>query len=137
MRSDPHENRFRRFATTLATRCLAAVIALSFLATLLPAGTAAAQSIMACCKGQAAGHCHVNLKTKKSSSISRPCPSDCCGHSTAAHQQKHERGTAESPAKQISFPTVFAHAENASAGFATDDASGLIKPRGPPSFLLS
>ena len=137
MSSDPHENRYRRLAIVIASRCLAAIIAFSFLATLLPAGTAAAKSIMACCKGQAAGHCHVNLKTKKSTSISSPCASNCCGHSTAAQQQKHERPTAAPPAKQISFPTAFAAAENVSCAFASNDASGLIAPRGPPTFLVS
>jgi hypothetical protein len=136
MNSGPQENRYRRLATAIASRLVAAFIALTFLATLLPAGTAAAQSIMACCKGQAAGHCHAGFKSKKTASISSPCRSNCCVSSAPAQQQKRGQALASPAAKLVVPFFVVRHTRNVtplvSAAGDWDNAS----PRGPPSFFV-
>jgi hypothetical protein len=136
MRSDPLENRYRRIAITIASRCLAAIIALSFLATLLPAGTAAAKSIMACCKGQAAGHCHASIKLKKSASFNAPCHSDCCAFTATAQQQKREVALARPGAKLIEPFVVRSQVITAISLASSADKSNHTSPRGPPAFLL-
>jgi hypothetical protein len=135
MNVDPKENRLRRFTVFIVSRCLATILAVSFLATLLPAGTAAAKSIMACCKGQATGHCHAGFKSKKSRSISSPCHSDCCASSTAAQHQKRERGTVQLALRPAApFAVIFPTTSSAPV-FAVNDKGTQISPRGPPSFL--
>ena len=64
----PHENRFRRLAISVASRLLACLVALSFLAFLVPVGAASAEkeTLMACCVGKKAGHCETTLSSKKS-----------------------------------------------------------------------
>jgi len=136
MRSDPHENRYRRLAIAIAGRCLAAVIALSFLATLLPSGTAAAKSIMACCKGQAAGHCHATIKLKKSASISAPCHSDCCASTFPAQKQKREVALAPPAARLVAPFVVRSQPAIVTILFSPADKWNQTSPRGPPSFLL-
>jgi hypothetical protein len=68
MKLDPKENRFRRLAISVAGRLLACLVALSFLAFLVPVGTASAEkeTLMACCVGKKAGHCESALSSKKS-----------------------------------------------------------------------
>jgi hypothetical protein len=68
MNSDPKENRLRRLAISIVSRLLACIVALSFLATLLPIGSVSATeaTIMACCVGKTAGHCESGLASKKS-----------------------------------------------------------------------
>lgn len=68
MYSDPNQYRFRRLSILIAGRLLACLIALSFLAILVPIGTASAeqQTLMACCVGKKAGHCDSGLSSKKS-----------------------------------------------------------------------
>ena len=68
MKFDSTQNRFRRLAIAIASRLLACLVALSFLAILVPVGTATAESeaIMACCVGKKAGHCETALSSKKS-----------------------------------------------------------------------
>jgi hypothetical protein len=65
---DPKENRFRRLSIAIVSRLLACLVALSFLAILVPVGTASAeqQTLMACCIGKKAGHCESGLSSKKS-----------------------------------------------------------------------
>ncbi|HEY2962694.1 MAG TPA: hypothetical protein VGJ37_09790 [Pyrinomonadaceae bacterium] len=136
MNSDPHENRHRRLAIAIASRCLAAIIAFSFLATLLPAGTAAAKSIMACCKGQAAGHCHASIKTKKSASISAPCHPDCCSSIAAAQQQKRERAIAPPVAKLVVPFVVLSQTTTVTPLLSSPDEWNQTSPRGPPASFL-
>ena len=68
MKLDPHENRFRRLTIAIVSRLLACLVALSFVATLVPVGTASAEkeAVMACCIGKKAGHCETALSSKKS-----------------------------------------------------------------------
>jgi hypothetical protein len=68
MTLDRKENRFRHLAISIASRLLACLVALSFLAILVPVGTASAEkeAIMACCIGKKAGHCETALSAKKS-----------------------------------------------------------------------
>ena len=135
MKTDPRENRFRRFAIAIAARCLAAFIAFSFLATLLPAGTAAAKSIMACCKGQAAGHCHAGLKTKKTASVSAPCHSDCCTAISPAQQQKRQTVAAQPGVRLVVAFAVVAQVTPITLLSSSPDESNHTSPRGPPTFL--
>jgi hypothetical protein len=136
MRSDPSENRYRRIALTIASRCLAAIIALSFLTTLLPAGTAAAKSIMACCKGKAAGHCHATVKFKQNATISAPCHSDCCAFTATAQKQKRGLAIARPGAKLVEPFAVRSQAIIAISLTSSADESNYASPRGPPTFLL-
>ena len=136
MSSDPHENRYRRFAIAIASRCVAAFIAFSFLATLLPAGTVAAKSIMACCKGQAAGHCHAGFKSKRTASISNPCHSECCASSAPAQKQKREQATAQPAAKLVVPLVVLTQTTNITPVFSSADEWNQVSPRGPPSFFV-
>jgi hypothetical protein len=136
MRPDPNENRLRRFAISIATRSVAAFIALSFLAALLPAGMAAAKSIMACCKGQAAGHCHAGFKTKKTISISNPCHSDCCASSAPAQQQRRERITLQSTGKHISPAVASSPSVNVTQFVSASGEWPPVSPRGPPRFFV-
>ena len=68
MNLDTRQNRFRRLAISIASRLLACLVALSFLAILVPVGTASAEkeAVMACCIGKKAGHCETALSSKKS-----------------------------------------------------------------------
>jgi hypothetical protein len=68
MNLDPQVNRFRRLTISIASRLLASVVALSFLAFLVPVGTASGekQTLMACCAGKKTGHCETALSSKKS-----------------------------------------------------------------------
>jgi hypothetical protein len=68
MNLDTKENRFRRLTIAIVSRLLACLVALSFLALLVPVGTATAENeaIMACCVGKKAGHCETALSSKKS-----------------------------------------------------------------------
>jgi hypothetical protein len=136
MSSDSRENRYRRFAIAIAVRCVAAFIAFSFLTTLLPAGTAAAKSIMACCKGQAAGHCHAGFNSKKTASVSNPCHSDCCACCAPAQQLKRERITAQSTVK-LSSPTATSFRfVNITPFVLSKDEWKPVSPRGPPTFIV-
>lgn len=121
MRREAQENRVKRFVIAITTRSLAAFIALSFLATLLPAGVFAAKTTMACCAGKAAGHCHSGLPVKESTpahdhniivaesndssnaetasqrsvaettAVRRSCNSDCCACSVSTVRQQQKR----------------------------------------------
>ena len=136
MNTDSHENRLRRFVISVTTRLLAAFMVLSFLATLLPVGSVAAKSIMACCAGKSASHCHASLKPNKTNSVSDSCRSDCCVCCAPARQAKRERITPQ-PIVKLALPTVVAStfanitvAVPARAGWAP------VAPRGPPAFFV-
>jgi hypothetical protein len=126
----------KRFVISITARSLAAFIALSFLATLLPAGAVVAQSVMACCRGKSASHCHSGINSKKSASISQPCHSDCCAYFAPAKQQKHERGTPQPIAKLLSPRAVLKPSSSGITILSTNDQWAKISPRGPPAFLL-
>jgi hypothetical protein len=136
MRTDPNENRLRQFAISIASRFVAAFIALSFLATLLPAGTAAATSIMACCKGQTAGHCHAGFKSKKTTSISNSCHSDCCASSAPAQQQRRERTTLQPIVKYVLPAVVSSPSVNVTQLVSSSGEWARVRPRGPPRFFV-
>jgi hypothetical protein len=137
MRPDSNENRFRRFVISITTRSLAAFLTLSFLATLLPAGAVAAQSLMACCTGKNASHCHLGLKTKKTTSVSSPCQSDCCACCAPAQQTKRERSAAQTVVKvasPIAVPTAFV---SITVLVPARSKWAPISPRGPPTFFVA
>jgi len=136
MSSGPQENKYRRLAIAIASRLVAAFIALTFLATLLPAGTAAAKSIMACCKGQAAGHCHAGFKSKQTASISNPCRSNCCVSSAPAQQQKREQTIAPPTAKLVVPFVVVRQTTNVAPLVSSAGEWVKASPRGPPGFFV-
>jgi hypothetical protein len=136
MRPESNDNRKKRYVISIATRSLAACLALSFLATLLPAGAVVAQSIMACCRGKSANHCHSGIKSKKTTSVSNQCHSDCCARCAPAQQTKRERTTAASIAKLVSPTVVHSHVVNITFVAPTHEEWASITPRGPPAFLL-
>ena len=67
---------------TLVKRIVAVLIALSFIAMVVPVGTVsfAGEATMACCEGKVAGHCDSGLKAKKP----EPKPEPICGLKNAA-----------------------------------------------------
>jgi len=136
MRPDSHENRLKRFVIAITTRLLASFIALSFLATLLPAGAVAAKSLMACCTGKAAGHCHVGLKTKKTTSVNNQCQSDCCTCCAPAQQTKRERSTAQTAVRVTSPLAVPAAFASITVPVPARDDWAPISPRGPPTIFV-
>ena len=137
MKQESYENRVKRFVIAITTRSLALFIALSFLATLLPAGAVAAKSLMACCTGKAAGHCHSGFKPKKTTSVSSQCASDCCTCCAPAQQTKRERSAAQTVVKvtsPIASPTSFVSITvllPARADWAP------TSPRGPPPCFVA
>lgn len=153
MKIDPQENRLRRLAISFASRLLALVVALSFLAALLPlAKVSAASSTMACCIGkkEEESHCHASAKSKKAAShdhaaepsspafksaVKNPC-SDCCACSVANQQQRRERATAQPVARLTPPITVPSRYASRTFLFSSTDAWARISPRGPPAILL-
>ena len=133
MRPDSQENRMKRFVIAITTRSLAAFIAVSFLATLLPAGAVAAKSIMACCAGKSASHCHSDFKSKTTASVSNPCPSDCCTCCAPAQQTRRER-TAAQPIVKLASPTVVhSFVVNFTRLVRSREEWTRVNPRGPPT----
>jgi len=150
MISDSTENRFRRLAISVVSRSLAAFIALSFLATLLPIQIASAEkSTRACCVGKAADHCRAAVKSKKSaashnhgnpsnpafksSAIRNLCDSGCCACSASTRQQKRETGTAQT-AGLHTFPSVtFSQYVSKNSPSLSNSYSEQTSPRGPPA----
>ena len=138
-----------RIVTRVIVRLLAFVVAMSFLAALLPlAKVSAASSTMACCVGKEESHCHASAKAKKAaahdhdsskpvfqSAINKACHSDCCACSVSTQQQKRERGTAQ-PIARFTSSTVRSHAPGETLVFSSSDLWAQINPRGPPPFLL-
>jgi hypothetical protein len=136
MKRDATQSRLRRLTIAIVSRCLATFIALSFISTLLPAGAVAAKSIMECCKGQSAGHCHAGFKPKRSTAVANRCHSDCCSAATAAPQQKRERVIAQ-PAAKLVVPFVVVRQTTTIASLLS--AAGEWNhhsPRGPPSRFI-
>ena len=131
-----HESRVKRFVIAVTTRSLAAFLVLSFLAALLPAGTVVAQSIMACCRGKAAGHCHAGFKPKQTTSISSTCNSDCCARCAPAQQSKRERSAAQTVIKVTSPATTPRSFEKVTVLVPSWNKWVSINPRGPPLFFV-
>ena len=139
-------------------RLLAFVVALSFMAVLLPLGTASAKTAatMACCVGKQADHCPSGVKARKaaaakhnheaadpsapafkSASARSSCHSDCCACVTSSGQQKRERTAAQSTVKHTSpLATSLSHANSASL-LLPNEKRTQVSPRGPPVFLFS
>ena len=141
----------RRIVARLTIRLLAFVVALSFLAALLPlAKVSAASSTMACCIGKEESHCHASAKSKKAAShdhtaepsgpsvksaVKNPC-SDCCACSVANQQQRRERAAAQPIARitpPVAVPSRYA---SRTIVFSSTDVWAQISPRGPPAILL-
>jgi hypothetical protein len=141
----------RRIVIGLTIRLLAFVVALSFLAALLPlAKVQAASSTMACCIGKEENHCHASAKSKKAAShdhtaepsstainsaVKNPC-SDCCACSVANQQQRRERAAAQPIARHT--PPLAVPSRYASRTFvvSSTDLWAQTSPRGPPAILL-
>lgn len=78
MKLDPIHNRIKFLAIKIASRFLAATVALSLLAMLLPAGSASTnRSTMPCCVGKVAGHCDFGLSAHTPQPP--PTPDPMCG----------------------------------------------------------
>ena len=118
MKLQAQEYRFRRIAISIASRLLASFVALSFLAFLVPIGTASAEqeAVMACCAGKKAGHCETALSKKsppqhdhntivadedethshdssqrsaaESTAVRNPCNPDCCAATSTVRSQQ-------------------------------------------------
>jgi hypothetical protein len=143
-------------AHRVVSRLLAFVVALSFMAALLPLGTASAKTAatMACCAGKQADHCPSGVKARKaaakhnhetdpsapafkSASARSSCHSDCCACVTSSGQQKRERAAALPTVKRTSpVATSLLYANSASL-FLLNEKRTHISPRGPPVFLFS
>ena len=165
MKSEAHEYRFRRLAISIASRLLACLVAVSFLAILAPIGAASAktETVMACCVGKQAGHCDSGLSAKKSApehdhdtivadaddsdssqraaaestAVQNPCNPDCCATvSTARSQQKRERGTAQAKVRHHAPAGILLGTDNTPSAVSSSDYWAQISPRGPPAFLL-
>jgi hypothetical protein len=145
-------------AHRVVIRLLSFVVALSFMAALLPLGTASAKTAttMACCAGKQADHCPSGVKARKSAAAAKhnheadpsapafksatarnSCHSDCCACVTSSGQQKRERAAAQSIRKHLSPLATFLYDANSSPVFAANQKRTQISPRGPPVFLLS
>ena len=153
MNSDPKQSRLKRFTISIVTRCLATLVAVSFLATLLPIQTASAKkSTMACCVGKTASHCHAGVKAKKpaahdhssdssnpafkAAAVQQPCHSDCCACSASSRQQKREGAAAQTIARHGSpFPTCLLAANGSAVNHANENWN-QTSPRGPPTSFL-
>jgi len=136
MRPESHENRIKRLVIAITTRLLAAFLTLSFLATLLPAGAVAAKSIMACCTGKAAGHCHSAFKPKKTTAVSSQCQSNCCVCCAPAQQTKRERSAVQSVVAITAPIAVSSGPVNITVLVPARDEWASISPRGPPTFFV-
>jgi hypothetical protein len=137
MKADKDENRIKRIVISITSRLLAAFIALSFLAMLLPAGAGAAQSIMACCRGKSASHCHAGLKPARTTSLGNACRSDCCTCCAPAQQTKRERFTAQ-PIVKLASPVVARSFAVDFDTFAVTHRGWVpVSPRGPPTFFIA
>lgn len=142
-----------RIVTRVIARLLAFVVALSFLATLLPLAqvSAAASSTMACCIGkkEEESHCHASAKAKKAathdhstdsskpafkSAVQNLC-SDCCACSISTRQQR-EKDKAQPVVKLVAPGVVVAKFFASSVSFSAKQTWAQISPRGPPSFLV-
>ena len=146
-------HRARRIVVGLTIRLLALVVALSFMAALLPLATvSAASSTMACCIGkkEEESHCHASAKSKKAAShehtadpsnpaiqsaVKNPC-SDCCVCSVANQQHRRERATAQPIARLTPPVAVPSRYASRTFVFSSTDVWAQISPRGPPAILL-
>ena len=138
-------------------RLLSFVVALSFMAALLPLGTASAKTAttMACCIGKEADHCPSGIKARKKAAAhqhkheadpSAPafksaterssCPSDCCACVSSSGQQKRDRAAAlPIPRHTSPVATSLLYANSASL-LLPNEKRTQISPRGPPVFLF-
>jgi hypothetical protein len=141
-----------RIVVRVTARLLAIVVAISFLAALLPlANVTSASSTMACCIGkkEEESHCHASAKAKKAaahdhstestnpafkSAVKSRC-ADCCACSVSARQHR-EKGKAQLVAKLVVPAVVVAKLDGRPILFSSNHTWAQISPRGPPSFLL-
>lgn len=151
MKLDPEKSTLRRFTISVVSRCLALLVALSFLSTLVFIGSASAkQSTPACCVGKTADHCHSSVKSKKAAghdhssnpsspavkAIEQQCHSDCCACVASSRQQKRDGASVQAVARHGSLFATCSLAENAVAFFLSNQSWAQISPRGPPTFIL-
>jgi hypothetical protein len=143
-------------AHLVVIRLLAFVVALSFMAALVPLGTATAKTAtaMACCAGKQADHCPSGAKARKaavkhnhqtdpsapafnSATARNSCHSDCCACVSSTGLQKRERSAAQSIVKHTSPTTTSLSYANSASTFLPNQKRTQISPRGPPAFLVS
>jgi hypothetical protein len=150
MNSDPKQSRSKRLTIAIVSRCLATIVAASFLATLLPIYSASAKSSMPCCIGTAS-HCHVDLKAKKPAAhdhssdssngafkvaaAQQLCHSDCCVCFLSSRQQRRDGSAAATISRHSSPFTTRLHATTHSAVFHANERRTQTRPRGPPPFF--
>ena len=136
-------------------RLLAFVVALSFMAALVPLGAASAKTAttMACCAGKQADHCPSGAKARKTAAAPKhthetdssapafttahkACHSDCCACvASSSRQQKREKAATESIARNVSPLVSLPSYENSASLFTINEKWAHISPRGPPAFL--
>lgn len=137
-------------------RLLAFVVALSFMAALVPLGAASAKTAatMACCVGKQADHCPSGIKAKKTAAAPKhnhetdpsapafttthkSCHSDCCACvASASRQQRREKAATESIARSVSPLVSLPSYEHSASLFTTNESWARISPRGPPACFL-
>jgi len=134
----------------VAVRLVASIVAMSFLAALLPlAKVSAANSTMACCIGKKESHCHASTKSKQAaghdhstdpanpafkSALKTLC-SDCCACSVSTRQQNREKGRAQPVVRLVAPAVVVANFDGRPIPSTSGQKRGQISPRGPPSLL--
>lgn len=143
----------------LVIRLLAAIVALSFPAALLPIASVAAEpATMACCVGKKAGHCDSGLASKNSapqhdhntvvaeedesgssassfrSAVRNSCHSDCCACLTSTRQQKREPGATQVARHDSPYKTS-SHYRARTSLFSSERNWAQVSPRGPPTSL--
>src|SRR5690349_4011874 len=125
------------FILAITQRLLAAFVALTFLAALLPAGAFAAQSIMACCRGKSASHCHAGFKPTRTTSIGSSCCLDCCTYCSPAQQTRRERNAPQPVVKLVSPPVVSSPVVTINADAVPREDCVSLNPRGPPACFVA
>ena len=137
-------------------RLLSFVVALSFMAALLPLGTASAKTAatMACCAGKQEDHCPSGVKARKaaakhnhdadpsapafkSATARSSCPSDCCACVSSSGQQKRDRAAALPIPRHTSPEATSLLYANSASLLLPNEKRTQISPRGPPVFLFS
>jgi hypothetical protein len=139
----------------VVSRRVAITIVLSFFAMWAPIVRASGNqpSVMACCMGKKAGHCHSGLVRHKlshrstakspsrvkveSASLNRRCPMNC-GTCTAGTSrfQKRQKDITQTQTFHNSILVAITRFENLSPVFSITESFTHINPRGPPALGL-
>ena len=140
-------------ARDIARRFVTIWISVSFFAILVPIASASRdRSVMACCIGKKADHCHAKLKSRaggnsqtnaetrissKSPSVGNPCPMSCGGcTATASRLQKRQKDFIQPRTSHISRQRAMLRFENPSRVCSSNKGWTDVSPRGPPAVFL-